>query len=656
MTKQYLRCLSRQHMTVFPLKPYSKHPASSLLPTRSWSADASCDMEMLSRWFYTRPKENIGWALPDDILCIDVDRKTDDGMESILEFESKHGKLPATLCSETGGGGLHMFYRLDPKKLVEKAILNRSGFLPNVDLKTKGGYVVVYPSVHESGNQYKWILNGEYINRPDLNTVAKLPAKFYRLLPTKKESPIVDFSASEIIHEGKRDDTILRLIWIARRDGMDEDTALRHILNVNATRCKPPLSDTIVSDKVRRVYQMQMSFRGERLSRDLLEKFIIEKGDGFSLKFNVMKNVVEGHGSFKRWNNSKPADCLTTELYDALKDDGVKEVSRENIDHMIVSIASDNLYNPIMEYLYGLPTYDDTKDYIKLLYRIINRNTDSLEYKLFKKWIVQCVAVAHSKLNEPYPAVGVLVLTGKQGIGKTSFFKLLAPKGMFREGARIDTTKTDTIRESTDRWIVELGEINRTMKDIDGVKAFLTRDEDTYRIPYAKSSATYVRTTCFGATADIPEILIDSAGNRRFYCINANDMDLERLRRFLDLYRDSVWAQALSIFNNDNRAYFLTTQETYDLSVINRRYEVSLRYEAEVRELLDYSLPISEWGRFTVPEVANRLSLSGSLDSRDVGKVLAKLFRENNGKPTDIKRTMSHNIKKYLLPIKKPVY
>lgn len=57
-----------------------------------------------------------------------------------------------TLVAQTGGGGLHYFYR--PNGLV---IPSRIALFPGVDIKAERGFVVIPPSKHKSGRKYRWI-------------------------------------------------------------------------------------------------------------------------------------------------------------------------------------------------------------------------------------------------------------------------------------------------------------------------------------------------------------------------------------------------------------------------------------------------------------------------------------------------------------------
>lgn len=81
------------------------------------------------------------------VVDIDVDKLT--GKFS-PEAEELIKKLPPTLTSITGGGGRHYFYRLT------KPLKSHNGIMKGVDIKAEGGYVILPPSIHESGREYQY--------------------------------------------------------------------------------------------------------------------------------------------------------------------------------------------------------------------------------------------------------------------------------------------------------------------------------------------------------------------------------------------------------------------------------------------------------------------------------------------------------------------
>lgn len=86
-----------------------------------------------------------GWRL----VAIDVD-----GPRSLLEpLEAKWGALPETLTA-TSGKGMHLVYRLRDGAAMPK---NATKIAPGVDIRSEGGQIVVAPSRHRLGSQYRWL-------------------------------------------------------------------------------------------------------------------------------------------------------------------------------------------------------------------------------------------------------------------------------------------------------------------------------------------------------------------------------------------------------------------------------------------------------------------------------------------------------------------
>ena len=69
-------------------------------------------------------------------------------------FGAHGARLPAPIV-ETGGGGRHFYFRLPDGA---EGVGNSTGVLgPGVDVRGEGGMVVAPPSVHESGERYRWL-------------------------------------------------------------------------------------------------------------------------------------------------------------------------------------------------------------------------------------------------------------------------------------------------------------------------------------------------------------------------------------------------------------------------------------------------------------------------------------------------------------------
>ncbi len=136
---------ARHGWAVFPLRPHTKEPFAQL-----GVYNATNDPEHVAGWWQRWPHANIGLHCGGSgLLALDIDAYKDAyaGVD-ILKREDEE-----TITNLTGGGGTHLLYRTpDGAKYG-----NRKGDLPpGVDIRGWGGYVVLPPSVHPSGNLYQW--------------------------------------------------------------------------------------------------------------------------------------------------------------------------------------------------------------------------------------------------------------------------------------------------------------------------------------------------------------------------------------------------------------------------------------------------------------------------------------------------------------------
>jgi putative DNA primase/helicase len=109
--------------------------------------EASADPDVVRRWWERWADAHIGLRTGDVFDVLDVDG--DAGIASLKEAVAANEALPPGPAVATGGGGLHLYF-------APTGIGNRAGFLPNVDWRGKGGYVVAPPSGHLSGGDYTW--------------------------------------------------------------------------------------------------------------------------------------------------------------------------------------------------------------------------------------------------------------------------------------------------------------------------------------------------------------------------------------------------------------------------------------------------------------------------------------------------------------------
>ena len=326
--------------------------------------------------------------------------------------------------------------------------------------------------------------------------------------------------------------------------------------------------------------------------------------------------------------------------------------SNRAFDAHLARIIDENRYNPVKEMLDN--TKWDKKDRITELTNDV-MHVNKTEAVYVRKWLHQCIAMAlnnNEAGKKPYGADGVLVLQGEQGVGKTMLCsKFAVYDEWFMEGVSIDMGNKDSIIQATSCWIAELGELDSTLKrDQSALKAFLTAKKDVYRMPYAKTSTKQPRRTSFCGTVNPKQFLNDDTGSRRFWVIDANSIDTERVEARVEAINEDwmkqLWRQVYEeLYLPKPQGFRLTREESKKLQKDNNAYAKSLQGEIEVMDRLDFNAPTNRWSWQKVSKVAETINAKG-IDASKIGKVLAKL--EKNDSRVEVKNLS--NYKFYFLP------
>ena len=238
----------------------------------------------------------------------------------------------------------------------------------------------------------------------------------------------------------------------------------------------------------------------------------------YELSFDAVRHETDfgaienkGHEYFKALN-------FPTYLEQELQHDFSTGINISAIERYLNVIVGENVKNPLLDSIKAVK-WDGVKR-LQQVFDILHIE-DKLSKIFLYKWFLQAIAMLHNGDNgKKFAPEFVLVLQGRQGTGKTRFFQHLCPQNYWGEGETVDPRDKDTLIRITSKWIVEIGEIGSTMKkDVDILKAFLTRGTDDCRPPYGKKSMEYPRKTVFVATVNETEFLLDTTGNRRWAVI-----------------------------------------------------------------------------------------------------------------------------------------
>ena len=194
--------------------------------------------QQIREWWGEWPDANIGVPTGpvSDLLVLDIDPRNggDASWESLVH---KHGAPPATAEQATGGGGRHVVFH-DPGAVVPKELA------PGIDVKGAGGYIIVAPSLHLSGQRYRW--DGIEGAKALLN-IAPVPpwllAEFAAAQSGKKQK---SGSKENALLSGERNNRLTSMAGAMRRAGMTRESIEAAVLTENSRRCAPPLPDAEV--------------------------------------------------------------------------------------------------------------------------------------------------------------------------------------------------------------------------------------------------------------------------------------------------------------------------------------------------------------------------------------------------------------------------
>lgn len=219
------------------------------------------------------------------------------------------------------------------------------------------------------------------------------------------------------------------------------------------------------------------------------------------------------------------------------------------LDNAIRLIAGKKQYHPIKDKLEALE-WDGVPRVAHALRHFFGCDENELVYESLKLFMLGAL----ERIYHPgCKFETMLCLVGGQGVGKSTFFHFLA---LDDEWFTDDLRRLDddnVVRKMIGHWIIEMPEMLATTsaKYIEENKSFVSRQKDTYKVPYAKHAKDYPRQCVFGGTSNKKNCLpFDRTGNRRFIPIethkelaevhiNGNILESRR-------YFEQMWAEIMT--------------------------------------------------------------------------------------------------------------
>jgi len=314
---------------------------------------------------------------------------------------------------------------------------------------------------------------------------------------------------------------------------------------------------------------------------------------------------------------------------------GLSKCTKDKIDDILCSPYMAINYDPMHEYLMGLPKWDGTTPFIEKYLEQIELDDESNREHLidsFKRWMVGMVA---SFANPKIVNQLCFILTGKQGRLKTTFLNNLVPEEYQTDYLYNGIYQTRDKEHETFlgiKWLINLDELatlNRS--DIESLKSRLSQSQIEVRRPFERHPENFIRRATFCGSINGDEFLTDLTGNRRFLVFKVENI---KFNDAIDI--KNVYSQALGLYKAGFKYWF----DTDEIELIESHND-PFRKRTLIEEYI-----MRMWEKPTPEEIEEKDPFVQYLSSSDImAKINEKYPRlnANNTYVNDIGKVLSAN-------------
>lgn len=218
-------------------------------------------------------------------------------------------------------------------------------------------------------------------------------------------------------------------------------------------------------------------------------------------------------------------------------------------------VARRRSFDPVEVFLRSLPPWDGIERVDTALTRLWGAEASSYTGAVSRVLFLSAVArglVPGCKVDT------MVIFEGAQGTQKSSSIRLLFGRSFFSEGLSPLSSK-DSKLELLDTWAIEIAELDAfSRRESAEVKAYISKQDDHFRTPYARLAERVRRRVVFIGTTNEATYLQDATGGRRFLPIRVGHIDLEGIAK----QREQLFAEAVSRFDS-GEPHWLTSQEDF---------------------------------------------------------------------------------------------
>ncbi|MGL4853283.1 MAG: VapE domain-containing protein [Phocaeicola sp.] len=237
----------------------------------------------------------------------------------------------------------------------------------------------------------------------------------------------------------------------------------------------------------------------------------------------------------------------------------------KDVTRLLYSFRLNN-YHPLLHYLEQLPKWDGIDRITPLAHRI---STDELWVAGFRCWLLGMTVQWMGKPAQCANSVAPLLISTKQGWGKSTFCSLLMPdqlKSYYTDSFEL-TGQLGCEQKLAYFGLINLDEFDRlSIKKLPLLKNLMQMRTINFRKAHRASFSHMPRMASFIGTSNQPEILADASGSRRYLC-----MELTHPIDATPLAHKQLFAQLKALLAMGER-YWLTKEEEGAWQKRNERF------------------------------------------------------------------------------------
>ena len=290
-------------------------------------------------------------------------------------------------------------------------------------------------------------------------------------------------------------------------------------------------------------------------------------------------NVLNGKVEFV--NKSKDGEkaefrTLTQQALNSIilraKREGVGENGSPKTDIMeYINSEEVERFDPVKEYLDGLPAWDGQNHVAKLFSRIPNVSTE--QFSFLSIWMRSMVA-HWLQMDTLHGNECVPTLIGPQGCGKTTFLLRLLPPHLrqyYLDHLNL-SNKFDKEMALTNNLLVNLDELDAIRpSQHPALKQTLSKSKVNGRPIYGASQEDRARYASFVATTNNPHPLTDATGSRRYICVQIPDGHY--INNVGEIPYDQLYAQVVHEVVEEKAPYWFSNDEVARIQELNQNFQ-----------------------------------------------------------------------------------